>query len=244
MNVGWQRTEGIDFQASYDWEWEGLGAFNAGIIGTYYLEPGVAGSRRPHRRLLPHRPCAALNGVEQIGVELRPRFKYRARLGWSDGTWSVTGFMDYESTSSTRSPRRRTSISAASRPAARSAGYRPTRTHAGSRTTPTIQPCYYTFDLSLGYNTGDRPANEYLRNVSVQLVVQNITDKTAPYEYRITTGGGFPVRLRHHQEPVRPHDLAATAKDVLGGTTQKIGEVQSLAVLRGAGAVRARNPSP
>ena len=80
-------------------------------------------------------------------------------------------------------------------------------------------PSYYTFDLSLGYSTGDRPANEYLRNVSIQLVVQNITDKTAPYAYKITTQGGFQCACDVFQEPVRPHDLAATAKDVLGGTT-------------------------
>ena len=55
-----------------------------------------------------------------------------------------------------------------------------------------IQPGFYTFDLSLGYNTGDGPANEYLRNVSVQLVVQNVADKDSPYQYRITTGGGNP----------------------------------------------------
>jgi hypothetical protein len=55
-----------------------------------------------------------------------------------------------------------------------------------------IQPSYYTFDVSLGYSTGDRPSNPYLRNVSFQLVVQNIMDKSAPYEYRITTGGGNP----------------------------------------------------
>jgi outer membrane receptor protein involved in Fe transport len=52
-------------------------------------------------------------------------------------------------------------------------------------------PSHYTFDLSLGYSTGDRPANEYLRNVSVQLVVQNIADKVAPYQYKVTQGGGF-----------------------------------------------------
>ena len=28
--------------------------------------------------------------------------------------------------------------------------------------------------------------------MSLQLVVQNIMDKTAPYEYRIATGGGNP----------------------------------------------------
>ena len=52
-------------------------------------------------------------------------------------------------------------------------------------------PSYYTFDLSVGYDTADRPANEYLRNVSIQLVVQNITDKTAPYAYKVTAQGGF-----------------------------------------------------
>ena len=96
MNVGWQRTKGIDWQASYDWEWESLGAFNVGITGTYYLsqESQVPGGIIDD---FYHTTFPALNGVEQIGVESRPRLKYRARLGWSDGTWSVTGFMDYES---------------------------------------------------------------------------------------------------------------------------------------------------
>jgi hypothetical protein len=53
-----------------------------------------------------------------------------------------------------------------------------------------IVPSYYTFDLSLGYDTGDRPANEYLRNIAVQIVVQNVMDKHSAYEYRISTGGG------------------------------------------------------
>jgi hypothetical protein len=53
-----------------------------------------------------------------------------------------------------------------------------------------IQPSYYTFDLSLGYDTGDRPANQYLRNVSVQIVVQNVTDKDSPYQYRTAIAPG------------------------------------------------------
>jgi len=48
------------------------------------------------------------------------------------------------------------------------------------------------FDLSLGYNTMDGPANEYLRNIGVQLVVQNVTDRRSAYGYRIATGGGNP----------------------------------------------------
>ena len=40
-----------------------------------------------------------------------------------------------------------------------------------------LQPSYYTFDLSIGYDTGDRPANEYLRNISIQLTVDNLMDR-------------------------------------------------------------------
>jgi len=55
-----------------------------------------------------------------------------------------------------------------------------------------IEPSYYTFDLSLGYNTGDQPANEYLRNINIQLTVDNLLDRHPAFEYRISTGGGNP----------------------------------------------------
>jgi len=55
-----------------------------------------------------------------------------------------------------------------------------------------IIPSYYTFDLSIGYNTMDAPANEYLRNIGMQLVIQNVLDKHSAYGYRIATGGGNP----------------------------------------------------
>ena len=38
----------------------------------------------------------------------------------------------------------------------------------------------------------DMPANEYLRNIGVQLIVQNVMDRHAAYGYRISTGGGNP----------------------------------------------------
>jgi hypothetical protein len=41
-----------------------------------------------------------------------------------------------------------------------------------------------TFDLSIGYSTGDMPVNSYLRDVGIQLVVANILGKSAPFEYR------------------------------------------------------------
>ena len=55
-----------------------------------------------------------------------------------------------------------------------------------------ILPSYYTFDLSIGYDTMELPANEYLRNIGVQLVIQNITNRHSSYGYWISTGGGNP----------------------------------------------------
>ena len=56
-----------------------------------------------------------------------------------------------------------------------------------------IQPPWYTVDLSLGYNTGDNPANDYLKHLGVQLVIQDLMDKHPPFEYRTSTGGGNPA---------------------------------------------------
>ncbi len=55
-----------------------------------------------------------------------------------------------------------------------------------------LLPSYYTFDLSIGYNTLDAPANEYLRNIGVQLVVQNVMDRHGSYGYWISAMGGNP----------------------------------------------------
>ena len=212
MNVGWQRNEGIDFQVSYDWEWEGLGAFNAGIVGTYYLKQESQVPGAPIDDFY-HTNFAPANGVEQLGVESRPRLKYRARLGWSDGTWSLTGFMNYESHffhTQSAPP----NVNFACIESGGTIGGLPTYANPCSISGyDNFEPSYYTFDLSLGYSTGDRPANEYLRNVSVQLVVQNITDKNSPYVYKINAQRRFSVCLRRFQEPVRPPDLGATAKD-------------------------------
>jgi iron complex outermembrane receptor protein len=190
MNVGWQRNEGIDFQVSYDWEWEGLGAFNAGMIGTYYLKQESQIPGAPIDDFY-HTDFAPVNGVEQLGVESRPRFKYRGRVGWSDGTWNVTGFVNYESHFfHTQSAPPNVNFGCIA-PGGTVGGLPSYANPCLISDYTNLMPSYYTFDLSLGYSTGDRPANEYLRNVSVQLVVQNITDKEAPYMYKINAQGGF-----------------------------------------------------
>ena len=129
--------------------------------------------------------------VEQGGVPRRPRFRYRARLGWSDGIWNVTGFMNYE---------QHYFHTFSAPPNVNFACVEPGGTVGGLPTYANpclisdytnLIPSYYTFDLSLGYNTGDRPTNDYLRNITVQVVVQNITDRSSPYQYKVTAQGGF-----------------------------------------------------
>jgi outer membrane receptor protein involved in Fe transport len=51
-------------------------------------------------------------------------------------------------------------------------------------------PSVYLFDLALGYNTGDMPANSYLKNLQLQLVVNNVFDKPSPFTYH-DRGGDF-----------------------------------------------------
>jgi hypothetical protein len=46
-----------------------------------------------------------------------------------------------------------------------------------------LVPSQYLFDLSLGYNTGAMPANDYLKNINVYLTVNNIMDRKPPFAY-------------------------------------------------------------
>jgi len=199
FNKGWQKLDGIDWTASYDWELGNFGAFNIGWTGTYYLHntnefvPGAPGSE------ITDMFHTTLNGGqvnEAKGVESLPRFRYRARLGWSNGPWSVTGFMDYVSHyyhTQTPPPNVNGNFCALNGglDAAGMGGTFPCNIQGYSN----VEPSYYTFDLSLGYNTLDAPANEYLRNIGVQVVIQNIMDRRSPFEYRTSAAAGQPVAM-------------------------------------------------
>jgi outer membrane receptor protein involved in Fe transport len=192
QNKGWQRTEGVDWSASYDWEWGDLGAFNVGNVGTYYLSQENQRVAGDIINDFYNTDLNTLNGVEQLGVESRPRLKMRSRIGWSNGTWSISAFHDFQQHffhSQAAPP----NVNFACITPGGTVGGLPTYTNPCWITDYTnIMPSYHTFDLSIGYDTGDRPANEYLRNIAVNLVVQNITDRHASYQYRISTGGGNP----------------------------------------------------
>ena len=56
-----------------------------------------------------------------------------------------------------------------------------------------LEPSFITFDLSLGYNTRTRPANDYLKNLDIHLIGNNITDRKPPFAYQVATNGGNPA---------------------------------------------------
>jgi len=193
FNKGNIKIEGIDFQGSYDWDWGDIGAFNVGITGTYYLhryEQAVDGGAIQD---MFHTTLLAGSVNESQGVESLPRFRYRARAGWSNGPWSVTGFLNVQSHffHTQNPPPNVNGNFCASNGGLDAYGQGGTYTCAIDDYTNII-PSYYFFDLSLGYNTMDNPANEYLRNIGIQLVIQNITDRRSAYGYRIASGGGNP----------------------------------------------------
>jgi outer membrane receptor protein involved in Fe transport len=206
FNKGTLKTQGVDWTASYDFDAGDFGAWNIGMVGTYYLNQI---RNFPQDSIFPgntaqgfgaetvdgfHQTIASLglgaSTVAQAGVETAPRMHYRGRLGWSNGPFNVTGFVNYDSHfyHTQSAPPNVNGQCLATNPGL-GGGTFPCTIEGYSN----IEPSYYTFDLSFGYDTGDTPANEYLRNVAVQLVVQNILDKHPPFEYRISTGGGNPT---------------------------------------------------
>jgi len=189
VSTGFLHVEGIDFNASYDLDLGDFGAWNTGITGTYYLHylQALAGPAVDALHAdLPPVGGVAQNGVASIpsGVPAAPRMIYRGRLGWSDGAYSVTGFVNYSS------------HYFAPWGVPPNVNFQCTTSggNTGGGTFPCaisnytqIEPSFYTFDLSLGYNTGDMPANDYLKRVNIQLVVQNVMGKHSPFEYGPTT---------------------------------------------------------
>ena len=189
-NWGWIKLQGIDFSASYDFDAGDLGAFNAGIVGTYYLHefqannPSAAVPNPPVTDVF-HTDAGTVGGIDQPGVSQMPRMRYRARLGWSDGTWSAAGFVNYVGHYfNTQNAPPNVNFQCTASGGTVGGGTLPC---AISNYTG-LQPAYYTFDLSLGYNTGDLPAAPYLQHIGIQFVIQNIMNKLPAFEYQIASG--------------------------------------------------------
>jgi len=202
FNIGYQKMQGIDWTASYDLDLGDLGAWNAGITGTYYLHQYI--QTVPGGPVFDsfHSSVDAGNGLVMNGVETLPRMRYRARLGWSDGPWSVTGFMDYQShffhtQNAPPNVNNGCQVAGGTAPVTRDANGNPLTTAMPCLVTgyTNMEPAWTTFDLSLGYDTGDDPANDYLKHLGIQVVISNILDKHPAFEYRIGTGGGNPAAM-------------------------------------------------
>jgi len=119
-------------------------------------------------------------------VETLPRMRYRARLGWSNGPWNVTGFMDYQSHYyHTQSGPPNVNFQCATTGGTIPGGTSPCAISNYSN----VQPSWYTFDLSLGYDTGDSPANPYLRDIGIQVIIQNIMGKHPAFQYGPSNSG-------------------------------------------------------
>ena len=204
-NFGWLKLQGIDFNASYDIDLGNFGAWNTGITGTYYLHEfkvNDLSSVDPEAGTVQdlfHTNLGSVGGVFQNGVESLPRMHYRARLGWSDGPLSVTGFVNYYSHFfNTQNAPPNVNFQCAASGGTVGGGTFPCAISNYSD----IEPAYYTFDLSFGYDTGDMPANPYLQHVGIQLIIQNIVNKLPAFEYRISTGAGNPAAFDISQSDV------------------------------------------
>jgi hypothetical protein len=191
FNQGWLKLDGIDFNVSYDWDMGNIGAFNIGAIGTYYMHqlneavPGAPGSVIEDSF---NTVTGSANAFSR-GVSTLPRFRYRGRLGWSNGPWNITGFMDYQSHyyhTMTAPPNVNGNFCTSTVFGAPAGGTFPCFNSAYNN----LQPPWYSFDLSLGYDTGDVPSNPYLKNIGIQVIIQNIFDKESFHQYRVATQGG------------------------------------------------------
>jgi hypothetical protein len=195
-NFGYIKLQGIDFNASYDLDLGDFGAWNTGIVGTYYLHnEGVNNltATDPEAGTVQdsfHTTITTTGIPPMIGVETASRFKYRGRLGWSDGPLSVTGFVNYRSHFfQTQNAPPNVNFQCITSGGTIGGGTFP----CAITNYTDIEPAYYTFDLSFGYDTGDMLANPYLQHIGIQLVIQNIMNRLPPFEYRIGTGGGNPA---------------------------------------------------
>ncbi len=118
---------------------------------------------------------------------------YRARLGWSNGPWSVTGFVNYDSHffhTQTAPPNVNAQCVAtgSTLPGGGVGSSFPCLINGYTN----IEPSQYLFDLSLGYDTGDAPVNTYLKNIGINFVIRNIMGRHPAFEYGPTAGGrGF-----------------------------------------------------
>lgn len=177
---GFQHVEGFDFNASYDFDLGDYGAWNTGITGTYYLHNFIQQITGGTIVDVMNQNVTPAGGILQNGVETTPRLNWRARLGWSTGPYSITGFMNYSSHYfSPWAVPPNVNFQCTTSGGSTGGGTNPCA--IGNYTN--YEPTFITYDLSLGYNTGDMPASDYLKHIGITLTVQNLLGVHSPFAY-------------------------------------------------------------
>ena len=112
-------------------------------------------------------------------------------MGWNDGPYNIAGFMNFQSHyfSPVEGAPPNVNFQCTTSGGSVGGGTYPC---AISNFT-NYEPDFITFDLSFGYNTGDIPANVYLKNLTLQFTVQNLLNRHSPFDYIPTTAGGRQV---------------------------------------------------
>jgi iron complex outermembrane recepter protein len=183
-NVGSRVFAGIDFNARYDFDlarlgFENFGSLNIGGAGFYELTDRSRGSATS--------PAVDIFQGQNSGNRLQ---RVRYRLGWANDTWSVTGFANYFGHGAVN-----VNGNNVLPPCFYQAGFSAGSCFTGSPyygpliTYPNFSPATVYFDLTFGYQTGERPANEYLRNLGVQLSINDLFNKQPPFQIGLRGSG-------------------------------------------------------
>jgi iron complex outermembrane receptor protein len=186
-NIGWQSVNGVDFTASYDLDLGDYGVWNTGVSGTYVMDNKSQGGPGQKVISLYNTPLSPTSDARDTGGTT----KYRARLGWSnDSGWSVTGFMNFIPHFNSDTQQLPPACFLLGNPSCASYGPQFAQYTKQYSTLTNFVPGLYTFDLNIGYKTGETPANDYLKNIGFQINIANILDKQAPFAYQINPPGG------------------------------------------------------
>lgn len=176
-NLGSRVFSGIDFQVRYDYDLGDWGTINVGAAGYYQL---IDKSRASETAGLDDR-----YKDQDSGNRLQ---RVRYRLGWANPTWNVTLFANYWGHGAV-GENQGVNLNGVALipPCLYQTGQGPGSCYPGSPyygpfdTYPNMTPATVLFDLSIGYQTGEMPANQWLRNIGIQLTIVDIFDEPSPF---------------------------------------------------------------
>lgn len=186
-NIGFQALDGVDYTLRYDWlmgDWAGidLGAWNVSVTGTYNIKNDSADTD-----VSPTISNFSLNRDSHMG-RVRTGIGY---VGDFDAGSSVSAnlFWNYighfgPTTNPLAPTCFQTGNAACSTYGANFAQY------TSQQNLTYLVGSVNTFDLSIGYSTGSAPVNDYLKNMRLQVTLNNILDTDPPFQYAVQPPGG------------------------------------------------------